>query len=160
MTTIYLIRHSEGFQKLQGNILTKDSVQLINEENPLSVDGEILAKNISSNSEFKNIDNLFSSSYVRAMATAKYFAVNNNLKVNIDEKLNFKNLLYNPSSSSRYDTSYLHSLVEISSINQGEKYSVETGKYFSIVTCGDMYDVYSEQYIVDKNINSYASVCK
>ena len=49
MTTIYLIRHSEGFQKLQGNILTKDSVQLI------------------------------------------YFAVNNNLKVNIDEKLNFKN---------------------------------------------------------------------
>ena len=91
MTTFYLIRHSEGFQKLQGNILTKDSVQLINEKNPLSVDGETLAKNISSNSEFKNIDNLFSSSYVRAMATAKYFAVNNNLKVNIDEKLNFKN---------------------------------------------------------------------
>ena len=42
MTTIYLIRHSEGFQKLQGNILTKDSVQLINEKKPLSVDGEIL----------------------------------------------------------------------------------------------------------------------
>ena len=39
MTTIYLIRHSEGFQKLQGNILTKDSVQLINEKNPLSVGG-------------------------------------------------------------------------------------------------------------------------
>ena len=83
------------------------------------------------------------------------------LMVEMEKEIyDFKNLLYNPSSSTRYDTSYLHSLVEISSINQGEKYSVETGKYFSIVTCGDMYDVYSEQYIVDKNINSYASVCK
>ena len=83
------------------------------------------------------------------------------LMVEMDNEIyDFKNLLYNPSSSTRYDTSYLHSLVDISSINQGEKYSVETGKYFNIVTCGDMYDVYSEQYIVDKNINNYASVCK
>ena len=83
------------------------------------------------------------------------------LMVEMDNELyDFKNLLYNPSSVRRYDTSYLHSLVEISSINQGEKYSVETGKYFSIVTCGDMYDVYSEQCIVDKNMNNYAIVCK
>ena len=83
------------------------------------------------------------------------------LMVEMDNEIyDFKNLLYNPSSSTRYDTSYLHSLIEINSINQGEKYSVETGKYFNIITCGDMYDVYSEQYIVDKNINDYASVCK
>lgn len=83
------------------------------------------------------------------------------LMVEMDNELyDFKNLLYNPSSVRRYDTSYLHSLVEISSIKQGDKYSVETGNYFNIVTCGDMYDVYSEQYIVDKDVTDYIKVCK
>ena len=83
------------------------------------------------------------------------------LMVEMDNKLyNFKNLLYNSSSITRYDTSYLHSLVEINKINQGEKYSLETGKYFNIVTCGDMYEVFSEQYIVDKNVKNYVNICK
>ena len=83
------------------------------------------------------------------------------LMVKMDNKLyNFKNLLYNPSSVTRYDTSYLHSLVEINKINQGEKYSLETGKYFNIVTCGDMYEVFSEQYIVDKSVKDYVNICK
>ena len=30
---------------------------------------------------------MWSSNYVRALSTAKYFAVNNNLKVNIDDRL-------------------------------------------------------------------------
>ena len=46
MTTIYLIRHSEGFKKIQGIMNTSDSVQLINEKNPLSVAGEDKAKAI------------------------------------------------------------------------------------------------------------------
>lgn len=87
MTTVYLVRHSEGFRPLQGDFFTKDSVQLINEKSPLSVDGEELAKYISSQKEFKNIDIVWTSHYVRAMSTAKYFAVNNNLKVNIDDRL-------------------------------------------------------------------------
>lgn len=83
------------------------------------------------------------------------------LMVEMDNVLyDFKSLLYNPSSVTRYDTSYLHSLVNLNSIKQGEGYSVETGKYFNIVTCGDMYDVYSEQYIVDKNVSDYGKVCK
>ena len=87
MTTIYLIRHSEGFKKIQGIMNTSDSVQLINEKNPLSCDGEKLAEKLASNPEFQNIDVVWSSNYVRALSTAKYFAVNNNLKVNIDERL-------------------------------------------------------------------------
>lgn len=87
MTTIYLIRHSEGFRPLQGEMNTKDSVQIIHEKSPLSVYGEKLAENIASNKEFKNLDIVFSSHYVRAMSTAKYFASNNNLKVNIDDRL-------------------------------------------------------------------------
>ena len=87
MTTVYLIRHSIGFRPLKGILKTNDSIQLINEKSPLTVDGERLAEKIASNKEFKNLDVIWTSNYVRAMATAKYFAVNNNLKVNIDDRL-------------------------------------------------------------------------
>ena len=87
MTTIYLIRHSEAFRTLQGEFKTNDSVQLLNEKSPLSVKGEELAKTIASKEEFKSIDVVWTSNYVRAISTAKYFAVNNNLKVNIDDRL-------------------------------------------------------------------------
>ena len=87
MTTVYLIRHSEGFKSLKGVCLTSDSLQLINEKSPLSVIGEELAKSVSLNKEFNNLSVVWSSNYVRAMATAKYFAVNNNLKVSIDDRL-------------------------------------------------------------------------
>ena len=87
MTIVYLIRHSEGFGKLQGIMNTSDSVQIINEKNPLSVNGEHLAEQVSSKEEFNNLDIVWSSNYVRALSTAKYFAVKNNLLVNIDERL-------------------------------------------------------------------------
>ena len=87
MTTVYILRHSQAFVSQQGNMNTKDSVQLINEKSPLSVYGEELAKKVSLNPEFNNIDIVYASNYVRAMATAKYFANNNNTKVNIDDRL-------------------------------------------------------------------------
>ena len=87
MTIVYLIRHSEGFRPLQGIFNTNDSVQLINEKSPLSLNGEKLAEHISSQNEFQDLDIVWCSNYVRAMCTAKYFAVNNNLKVNIDDRL-------------------------------------------------------------------------
>ena len=37
--------------------------------------------------ELKNIDVVWSSNYARAISTAKYVAHNNNLKINIDERL-------------------------------------------------------------------------
>lgn len=87
MTTVYLIRHAEGFKYSQGSMLTHDSVQLINEKSPLSVAGEEMAKKVADKAEFKNLDVVWTSNYVRAIATAKYFAFNNNLKVNVDDRL-------------------------------------------------------------------------
>lgn len=52
----------------------------------LSANGEIKAKELSELEELKNIDAIWSSNYVRAIATAKYIAEVNNLLINIDLK--------------------------------------------------------------------------
>lgn len=85
-TTIYLIRHSEQL-KVKGENFSKDSSQIKNEKIPLSINGEVLALNLSNIEELKNIDVLFASSYVRAVSTAKYIAEKNNIEINIDERL-------------------------------------------------------------------------
>lgn len=87
-TIVYLIRHSEPFKIYRGIVNTNESILIENEKTPLSIAGERLAERISSLSKFKNLDLVYSSNYVRAMSTAKYFASSNNLKVNIDERFN------------------------------------------------------------------------
>ena len=87
MTTIYLLRHSQPFRKLLGKYNVSEVEQLRNEKNPLSVDGERLAKEMSKRDELQNIDAIYSSHYVRTMCTAKYIAENNNIKLNVDERL-------------------------------------------------------------------------
>lgn len=87
-TEIYLIRHSEPFKVHRGNCNTQESILIENEKSPLSINGEKMAEEFSNNEEFKNLDVVYSSNYVRAMSTAKYFAFNNNLKVDIDERFN------------------------------------------------------------------------
>lgn len=87
-TTIYLIRHSEPFKVHRGNVKTNETILIENEKSPLSINGEKIAEKFSNIEEFKNLDVVYSSNYVRAMSTAKYFAFNNNLKVNIDERFN------------------------------------------------------------------------
>lgn len=59
-----------------------------NEKSPLSINGEKIAEKWATNVEFNALDVVYSSNYVRAMSTAKYFAHNNNLKVNMDERFN------------------------------------------------------------------------
>ena len=54
-----------------------------NEKSSLSIEGEQIAKDKLNNKEFANIDILFSSSYVRAIQTAKYIAEKNNLEINV-----------------------------------------------------------------------------
>lgn len=61
--------------------------QTRNEKNILSVLGEEKAKKMSEKQELKNINVLYSSHYVRAMSTAKYIAEQNNIKLNVDERL-------------------------------------------------------------------------
>lgn len=88
-TIVYLVRHSEKFNNKEfGEINSNDDLQIKNEKQILSVNGEKLAKELSEKEEFKNISAVYSSSYVRAMQTAKYFIHNKNLKLNIDERFN------------------------------------------------------------------------
>ena len=88
ITTIYLMRHSIPFKEHRGITNTNETILIENEKSPLSIAGEKLAEEKSLHEEFKNLDIVYSSNYVRAMATAKYFASANNLKVNIDEVFN------------------------------------------------------------------------
>ena len=87
MTTIYLMRHSEPFKVHRGIEDIHEDLLFSNIKTPLSVDGEKLAEKISNNSEFDNLDAVWSSNYVRAMSTAKWLAYRNNLKVNVSDKL-------------------------------------------------------------------------
>lgn len=84
-TTIYLIRHSEPMKRKPIQFNNSDSLQIWNEKVPLSVNGEKKAELLSKSEEMKDIDLVISSNYVRAIATAKYIAEENDLDLYIDE---------------------------------------------------------------------------
>ena len=88
---IFLIRHSEQL-KLKGIKNVEESSQIENEKIILSIEGEKKAKEICKLKELNNIDTLWSSNYVRAIATSKYIAKINNIDINIDERLNERKL--------------------------------------------------------------------
>ena len=90
-TTVYLIRHAETVQE-NGIRNTNEDSQIINEKEILSVHGEEQSKRLSENRELNNIDVIWSSSYTRAKATAKYIANNNNLPINLDSNLSERRL--------------------------------------------------------------------
>lgn len=71
MKEIYLIRHSEVLKPV--NVDNNDSMQIQNEKWCLTIHGEALAKEKSEQETFNNFDIVISSSYVRAISTAKYF---------------------------------------------------------------------------------------
>ena len=80
MKTIYFMRHSEPLKPM--NINNSDTLQSQNEKWPLTINGEILAKEKSEHIELNNFDIVISSNYVRAISTAKYFTKD---KILIDE---------------------------------------------------------------------------
>ena len=80
MKTIYFMRHSEPLKPM--NINNSDTLQSQNEKWPLTINGEILAKEKSKHIELNNFDIVISSNYVRAISTAKYFTKD---KILIDE---------------------------------------------------------------------------
>lgn len=90
-TVIYLIRHAETVEE-NGIRNTNEDSQMINEKEILSVYGEEQSKRLSEHDELKNIDTIWSSSYTRAKATAKYIATSNNLPINLDSNLNERKL--------------------------------------------------------------------
>ena len=79
ITTVYLMRHSitEKVNYLKDN----DSLLVRNQKQILTIDGEELAKKVSNNEIFSDIDMVISSNYVRAMATAKYFTKDDKLNI-------------------------------------------------------------------------------
>ncbi len=88
-TVVYLIRHSEPTPMMNVNMINcKDNNQVLNEKRILSVSGEKRAEELSKKEELQNLDSVYSSSYVRALETAKYIALENNTKINIDDRLN------------------------------------------------------------------------
>ncbi len=90
-TIIYLIRHAETIEE-NGIRNTNEDSQMINEKEILSIHGEEQSKRLSKNTELNNIDVIWSSSYTRAKATAKYIADNNNLPINLDSNLSERKL--------------------------------------------------------------------
>ena len=90
-TIIYLVRHAETAYE-NGIRNTNEDSQIINEKEILSVKGEEQAKKLSENNELKNLDIIWSSSYTRAKATAKYIANVNHLPFNLDDNLRERKL--------------------------------------------------------------------
>jgi len=87
-TVIYLIRHSEVTPKNNIKMINeKNNEQIINEKAILSVSGEKKAEELSKIPELANLDAIYSSNYVRSMETAKYLALENNLVINVDDRL-------------------------------------------------------------------------
>ncbi len=82
MTILYLIRHSLK-NRSYGICDTNDSFQIRNEKMVLSCEGEKLALKLSKHKELQNIDEVWTSNYVRAIETAKYICANNNKNLNI-----------------------------------------------------------------------------
>ena len=87
-TTVYLIRHSVRFNN--NNILqynTNQNNTIKNEKVILSVEGEKRAEILSNEEELQNLDVVYTSNCVRTLQTAKYILEKQNLKVNIDDRL-------------------------------------------------------------------------
>lgn len=85
-TIIYLIRHAETIDE-NSIRYTNETPQEINEKEILSIEGEEASKILSENAELKEIDAIWSSSYVRAKQTAKYIVYKNKIQYNLDDRL-------------------------------------------------------------------------
>lgn len=87
-TEIYLIRHAEPIKDFYKLFVDNIDKQMRNEKIVLSVKGEEQARKLSNLDELKNIDLVISSSYVRAISTAKYIVDKNNCPFYINNKFN------------------------------------------------------------------------
>ncbi len=88
MTTLYLIRHSVRMKRDDIETYNTTQPRIIKEEKIiLSSEGEKRAEILSKEQELQNIDVLYTSNCVRTLATAKYMMESQNLKANIDERL-------------------------------------------------------------------------
>ncbi len=85
-TIVYISRHSRPLKDLVETYDANESEQVRNEKNPLSVKGEDRALKMSMYEDLQDIDVIYSSHYVRTISTAKYIALNNHIKIKVDER--------------------------------------------------------------------------
>ncbi len=88
MKNVYLIKHSGPFVDIKNyddyeNVLWED----YNRNMILSSVGEKRAEELCHIEELNNIDRIFTSNSVRAIATAKYLAEKNNIKIELDKRI-------------------------------------------------------------------------
>ena len=89
MKTIYLIRHSAPFVEIDNYQNYQDILWLeYNKNMILSSQGEEKAKLLCNIEELKSINEIYASNSSRAIATAKYLAESNNLKIKLDDRIN------------------------------------------------------------------------
>ena len=89
MKTIYIVKHSGPFVDIKNyedyeNVLWED----YNRNMILSVEGEKRAEKLCEIAELNNVERIFASDSVRAIASAKYLAEKNNIKIELDERIN------------------------------------------------------------------------
>lgn len=89
MKTIYLVKHSGPFVDIK-NYEDYENVlwEAYNRNMILSVDGEKRAERLCELEELNNVERIFASDSVRAIASAKYLAEKNNIKIELDERIN------------------------------------------------------------------------
>jgi len=89
LKTIYLVKHSGPFVDIKNyedyeNVPWED----YNRNMILSVDGEKRAEKLCEIKELNNVERIFASDSVRAIASAKYLAEKSNIKIELDERIN------------------------------------------------------------------------
>ena len=92
MKIVYLVRHSENIKKGNLKFISNFDEQELNERLPLSISGETKAYNMAKKFFDGNIDQIWSSSYERAISTAKYIAEFNDLNINVSVLFNERKL--------------------------------------------------------------------
>ena len=85
--TIYLIGNSQTMRKNIDYEKVYEAVQVKNEKVILSIIGEERAKDLANLACLKDVTKIYSSHYVRAIGTAKYLAVKNELDIIVNENL-------------------------------------------------------------------------
>lgn len=85
-TIIYLIRHSGPFVPLEN--IQDEPFESQNKKMILSVEAEEKAKKLCEIEDLKNVDKVFSCNSARAIATVKYIAYKNDMKINVTDEIN------------------------------------------------------------------------
>lgn len=92
MKIIYLIRHSKPIEKNKISFIDCPNTQLQNQLIPLSLDGENIAKTLANKMINLNIKSIWSSTYIRAISTAKYISDKKKLTIKISSNFDERKL--------------------------------------------------------------------